>query len=68
MGKLAEKYRINTSGFSKQLPTVIMFEDGEEKMRFPPIDKNDKVGKVIKYDYKILLRYFDLESRYIETR
>ena len=40
--------------------------ESEDEVR--PIDKNDKVGKVIKYDYKILLRYFDLESRYIETR
>lgn len=45
-----------------------MFEDGEEAIRFPPIDKDGKVPKVVKYDYKILLRYFDLESRYIETR
>lgn len=34
-------------------------------MRFPPVDKNNKVPKVAKYDYKVLLRYFDLESRYI---
>jgi hypothetical protein len=26
------------------------------------------VDRIIKLDYKILLRYFDLESRYLETR
>jgi len=67
--ELAKKYKINTSGFSSQLPTVMMLEDGEEVKRFPPIDeKTKKVSKVAKFDYKILLRYFDLESRYLETR
>lgn len=46
----------------------MIIEDGEEKLRFPPIDKNNKVAKVAKYNYRILLRYFDLESRYLETR
>lgn len=46
----------------------MMMEDGEEVLRFPPVDKDNKVAKVAKYDYKILLRYFDLESRYLETR
>lgn len=58
--ELAQSYNINNSGFSKQLPTVMIIEDGEEKLRFPPVDKDNKVAKVAKYDYKILLRYFDL--------
>jgi hypothetical protein len=37
-------------------------------MRFPPIGENNKVSKVIKLDYRVLLKYFDLESRYLETR
>jgi hypothetical protein len=57
---LAKSYNINTSGFSKQLPTVMIIEDGEEILRFPPVDKDNKVAKVAKYDYKILLSYFDL--------
>lgn len=66
--ELAEKYKINTSGWTSQLPTVILLEDGEEVTRFPPVDPSGKHSKVVKYDYKILLRYFDLESRYLETR
>ena len=27
--EIAEKYQINTSGFTKQLPTVMIIEDGE---------------------------------------
>lgn len=37
-----------------------MMEDGEETLRFPPINKDNKVDKVGKLDYKILLSYFDL--------
>jgi hypothetical protein len=45
-----------------------MVTNGEEEVRFPPIDENNKVSKVQRYDYKALLRYFDLEARYLETR
>ncbi len=66
--EIAKRYKINTSGFSRQLPSIVIVTNGEEEMRFPPIDENNKVKKVLKLDYKILLRYFDLESRYLETR
>ena len=63
--EIAKKYQINVTGFTKQLPTVMIIEDGEESLRFPPVDKNNKVPKVAKYDYRLLLKYFDLESRYL---
>ena len=63
--KLAQRFSINTSGFTKQLPTILILEDGEEAVRFPPIKDNSKVDRIIKLDYKILLKYFDLESRYL---
>jgi hypothetical protein len=66
---MSTKFSINTSGLSRQLPTVIMFEDGEEIVRFPPIDpKTKKVGKVLKYESKTLAKYFDLEQRFLETK
>lgn len=57
---MAKRYKINTSGFSKQLPSLIMVTNGEEEVRFPPVDENNKVSKVQRYDYKALLRYFDI--------
>jgi hypothetical protein len=40
---------------SRQLPTVILFEDGEEALRFPPIEeKTNKIPKVLKYGKKEL--------------
>lgn len=66
---ISSKYSINTSGLSRQLPTVILFEDGVEVARFPPIDpKTKKVGKVLKYESKTLAKYFDLEQRFLETK
>lgn len=62
---LAKRFNINTSGFTKQLPTVLILEDGQETVRFPPIKKDNKVDRIVKLDYKILLKYFDLESRYL---
>jgi hypothetical protein len=46
-----------------------MLEDGEEVLRFPPIDeKTNKIPKVLKYGRKELMTYFDLEKRYLATR
>lgn len=57
---IAKRYHINISGFTKQLPTVLIVENGRETVRFPPIKEDNKVDRVIKLDYKILLKYFDL--------
>ncbi|KAM3131347.1 hypothetical protein pb186bvf_016529 [Paramecium bursaria] len=67
--RLSECYRINTSGVSRQLPTLILFENGEEALRFPPIDqKTRKIAKVLKYAKKELLNLFNLDKRYLATR
>lgn len=42
----AKKYQIDDSSFSKQLPTVILFQDGKEVMRRPVTDTK---GKFIKF-------------------
>ena len=63
------KYKINQSGVSGQLPTLILFEDGLETLRFPPIDpKTGKYARVLQYKEKELIKYFDLDKRYIATR
>ena len=35
--EIAEQYHINTSALARQLPTVIMFQNGEEVGRVPAI-------------------------------
>ena len=80
---LAKKYNINTSALSRQLPTLIMFENGKEVNRFPPYDDDTKrymkVNKYSKVYYcsnshintflkKDIAKYFDLQERYLATR
>jgi thiol-disulfide isomerase/thioredoxin len=66
--ELADEYTINTSVMSRQLPTLIMFEDGKEVLRFPPIDdKTGKVGKVLKYDKIEVAKFFELDKRWLAT-
>ena len=45
--ELAKKYYIDDSSFSRQLPTVIVFKNGEECMRRPAIDSKGKLQKFI---------------------
>ena len=65
---LTVKYKVNLSGVAGQLPTLIMFEDGVETLRFPPIDKTGRHARVLEYKEKDLLRYFDLDKRCLATR
>jgi hypothetical protein len=50
---------------------LILFEDGKEVCRFPLAadDKNAKnYGNVSNYKEKELIKYFDLDKRYLATR
>ncbi|XP_064612792.1 thioredoxin-related transmembrane protein 2-A-like [Liolophura sinensis] len=44
--KIANKYDVNASAWSKELPTVILFRDGQEWMRYP---LKDSKGRVVRY-------------------
>jgi len=41
----ATKYKINTTTLSKQLPTLILFQEGKESMRRPVVNQNGKLAK-----------------------
>ncbi|KAG2780556.1 hypothetical protein PC129_g5013 [Phytophthora cactorum] len=58
---LAVENRINVSTSSWQLPTLILFQDGKEVMRLPPIDENGKVTKTV-LDRAGLITVFKLEE------
>lgn len=44
----AERFKINTSSLSKQLPTLILFKNGREEMRRPIVNNN---GKLLKFPF-----------------
>lgn len=48
---------------------MVLLEDGQEYLRFPPIDvASGKYGRVINYKEKELIKYFDLDNRFLATR
>ena len=43
-------------------------EDNLESLRFPPIDVNTGAyGRVVNYKEKELIKYFDLDNRFLAT-
>ena len=46
-----------------------MLEDGIEYLRFPPVDpKTGRTDRVVSYKPKEIIKYFDLDNRYLATR
>jgi thiol-disulfide isomerase/thioredoxin len=45
--EIAQKYKINTSSLSKQLPTLILFRNGKEFMRRPLVNNSGKLVKFV---------------------
>lgn len=62
----AAKYKINTSPLSKQIPTLILFKNGEE-MKRPLVTSN---GKLIPFalNYDNVVNTFELHSIYQECK
>eukprot|EP00343_Euplotes_focardii_P003502 CAMPEP_0205816886 /NCGR_PEP_ID=MMETSP0205-20121125/23397_1 /ASSEMBLY_ACC=CAM_ASM_000278 /TAXON_ID=36767 /ORGANISM="Euplotes focardii, Strain TN1" /LENGTH=175 /DNA_ID=CAMNT_0053106127 /DNA_START=256 /DNA_END=783 /DNA_ORIENTATION=- len=66
--RLAKEHKVNLSGIAGQLPTLILFQDGEECLRFPPLMvTTGNYAKVNQYKKKELIKYFDLDKRYAAT-
>ena len=63
---MAEKYHINTSALSRQLPTLILFQDGKETGRVPAII----TGQVQKFNFREeeIVNTFDLNNMYAELK
>merc|ERR1712027_213444 len=63
---VGEEHLINTSALTRQLPSVIMFQDGKETGRVPAIIG----GKVQKFLFKEeeIINTFDLNNMYAECR
>nr|ADD38247.1 Thioredoxin-related transmembrane protein 2 homolog [Lepeophtheirus salmonis] len=62
----AAQYHINTSALTRQLPTVIMFQEGKEVGRVPAIIS----GKIQKFIFKEedIVQVFDLNNLYNECK
>ncbi len=66
---VARNYKVSTSGIAGHLPALILFEDGVEYLRFPLMDMSTgKTAYVNEYNEKELIKYFDLDKRFLATR
>jgi len=65
--KEAERYNINTSPTSKQLPTIVLFQNGKEVKRRPVIDQNKRVFPFVFREENIILE-FDLNNVFEECK
>ena len=63
--ELAEVFKIDVSGMSNQLPSFILFENGKEKQRLPPLNKKNEVIKTI-ITKESVIRVFELDTRYLK--
>ena len=59
--KVAETLNINTTVLSRQLPTVILFKNLEEIRRFPPINEEGLIAKVLRFDGEQLEKFFEFK-------
>lgn len=58
-----KKFSVSDSSLSKQLPTIILFQDGKEKDRRPHVDSK---GKVLNFAFSDvnMLAAFDIKNLY----
>ena len=63
---IAQKFHISTTSLTRQLPTVILFQEGKETGRVPAIIS----GKVQKFLFKDedIINIFDLNNIYTECK
>ena len=62
----SQELKVNISGYSRQLPTVILYKNGVEQKRFPDYNEEGKIGKVLKYDVDNLEKYFGFKHILME--
>lgn len=63
----AKKYHVDDSSFSKQLPTIILFQEGKEVMRRPIADTKGKFVKFL-FSEENVKRVFGLNICYEQCR
>lgn len=65
---LAKKCAVDYTGFSRQLPSLIVYEDGKEVKRFPPVDREGNIPRYVVYKVKEIVQYLGIDRRYLATR
>lgn len=65
---IAKKCVVDTTGMTRQLPSLLLYEDGIEVARFPPVNAQGSRPQVVKYRFKEIADYLGLERRWLATK
>lgn len=66
-GDVSKKYKVSTSPLSKQLPSLVLFQGGNEVMRRPQVDKK---GRAVSWTFteENIIREFNLNELYQKSK
>lgn len=64
----AKTFKVEIDLYKKNLPTVIIFQKGNEVCRFPPFKSAKNFDpKILRFNRKSLEDYFQLEQKFKEV-
>jgi len=66
--KVAETYSIDTSTWSKQIPTLILFQAGKPVSRQPVLDGKGRPYMKFIFTEENVVRYFELNEVYLQNK
>ncbi|KAJ8379419.1 hypothetical protein SKAU_G00001970 [Synaphobranchus kaupii] len=66
-GEMSKKFKVSTSPLSKQLPSLVLFQGGNELMRRPQVDKK---GRAVSWSFteENIIREFNLNELYQRSK
>jgi thiol-disulfide isomerase/thioredoxin len=64
---VAQRFNLSTSAFSKQIPTVVLFQKGVEVKRRPFVDSKGTIFDFV-FSYENIVKDFDLNKVYYECK
>lgn len=65
---VAETFQVDTSSWSKQLPTLILFQNGKESRRRPVIDTKGRVLMKFVFNSENVIHDFDLNELHTQCK
>ena len=63
--EIAKEYNISNSGFTSQLPAIILFKNGEIEETYPGKDSKGRNYQARFYREREIVKIFDLENIYL---
>ena len=65
---LAKRCVVDSASYSRQLPSLILYSQGKEMKRFPPINEKGEVSVTINYKIKEIVKFLGIDRLYLATR